>query len=147
MGGGRGSVRGTSAGAVSGPATPGAWAGGLGRVLLDALPAMTVIVDDQGVIAAANEAWRRFGRENGAGPAVAEGVGLDYFAICRDGAMAGCPRSPRAPAGIARVLPREMTNLTPDHPRHRFGDPPWFLLAAPPPQWGGAGIARSAITP
>ena len=91
-------MRGTSAGAVSGPATPGAWAGGLGRVLLDALPAMTVIVDDHGVIAAANEAWRRFGRENGAGPAVAEGVGLDYFAICRDGTLAGCPRSPRAQA-------------------------------------------------
>jgi len=66
MGGGRGPLRGAPTGAVADPAAPGAWAGGLGRVLLDALPAMTVIVDDRGVIAAANEAWRRFGRENGA---------------------------------------------------------------------------------
>ena len=65
-------------------ATPGAWTGGSGRHLLDALPAMTVIVDEEGTILTANEAWRRFGRENGAGPAVAEGVGRDYFVICRD---------------------------------------------------------------
>ena len=60
-------------------ATPGAWTGGAGRHLLDALPAMTVVLDEAGVIVTANEAWRRFGRENGAGPAVAEGVGQDYF--------------------------------------------------------------------
>ena len=72
---GPGAVRLTSAGAVAGPATPGAWTGGPGRLLLDALPAMIVIVDERGDVAAANEAWRRFGRENGAGPAVAEGVG------------------------------------------------------------------------
>src|SRR5260370_10861510 len=124
MGGGRGPLRGTSTGAVADPAAAGAWAGGLGRVLLDARPAMTVIVDYQGVIAAANEAWRRFGRENGAGPAVAEGVGLDYFAICRDGAMAGCPRSPRAPAGIARPLPPDAIILHPPHPSHPPYAPP-----------------------
>ena len=84
MGGGRDRSA-ARAGAAADPATPGAWTGGLGRVLLDSLPAMTVIVDERGVVAAANEAWRRFGRENGAGPAVAEGVGQDYFAVCRDG--------------------------------------------------------------
>jgi PAS domain S-box-containing protein len=146
MGGGRGPLRGTSTGAVADPATPGAWAGGLGRVLLDALPAMTVIVDDRGVIAAANEAWRRFGRENGAGPAVAEGVGLDYFAICRDGAMAGCPRSPRAPAGIARVLRRELTIFTLDYASHGSDDPRWFMLTVTPLEGGGAVIAHSDIT-
>src|SRR5258705_10176673 len=146
MGGGRGSVRGTSAGAVSGPATPGAWAGGLGRVLLDALLAMTVIVDDHGVIAAGNEAWRRFGRENGAGPAVAEGVGLDYFAICRDGTLAGCPRSPRAQAGVARVLRRELPIFTLDYASHSSDDPRWFMLTVTPLEGGAAVIAHSDIT-
>src|SRR5260370_19461561 len=135
MGGGRGSVRGTSAGAVSGPATPGAWAGGQGRVLLDALPAMTVIVDDHGVIAAAN-------RENGAGPAVAEGVGLDYFAICRDGTLAGCPRRPRAPAGFARVAPRGAPSFTLGHPSPHPHDPRGCALPGAPRAAGPAGSAH-----
>ena len=66
---------------------PAVWTSGPGRLLLDALPAMTVIVDHRGDIVAANEAWRRFGRENGARPAVAEGVGQNYFEICRDAAL------------------------------------------------------------
>ena len=146
MGGGRGPLRGASPGAVADPAAPGAWAGGLGRVLLDALPAMTVIVDDRGVVAAANEAWRRFGRENGAGPAVAEGVGLDYFAICRDGTMAGCPRSPRAQAGIARVLRRELPIFSLDYASHGSDDPRSFMLTVTPLEGGGAVIAHSDIT-
>jgi len=94
--------------AQAGVATPAAWTGGPGRLLLDSLPAMTVIVDERGDIAAANEAWRRFGRENGAGPAVAEGVGQNYFTICGATAMAGCPQDDRAVAGIKRVLRGEL---------------------------------------
>jgi hypothetical protein len=92
--GGRGPLGVAPAGAATDTSAPGAWIGGPGRILLDALPAMTVIVNERGIIAAANEAWRRFGRENGAGPAVAEGVGQDDFAVCREGRMAGCPRAP-----------------------------------------------------
>ena len=146
MGGGRGPLRGTLAGVASDPATPGAWSGGLGRVLLDSLPAMIVIVDDRGVIVAANEAWRRFGRENGAGPAIAEGVGLDYFAVCRDGTMAGGPRGPRALAGIDRVLRRELPIFTLDYPSHGSDDPRWFMLTVTPLEGGGAVIAHSDIT-
>ncbi len=127
-------------------ATPGAWTGGSGRHLLDALPAMTVIVDEQGTIVTANEAWRRFGRENGAGPAVAEGVGRDYFSICRDGAMAGCPRGSRAFAGIARVLRRELPIFTLDYASRDSDDPRWFTLTATPLQGGGAVIAHSEVT-
>jgi PAS domain S-box-containing protein len=107
---------------------------------------MTVIVDHRGVVAAANEAWRRFGRENGAGPAVAEGVGLDYFTVCRDGAMAGCPRSPRAQAGIARVLRRELPIFTLAYASHGSDDPRWFMLTVTPLEGGGAVIAHSDIT-
>ena len=105
--GARPSLHMAPAGDAAGATIPGAWTGGLARVLLDALPAMTVVVDDGGLIVAANEAWRRFGRENGAGPAVAEGVGQDYFALCCEGAMAGCPQGARAQAGIIRVLRRD----------------------------------------
>src|SRR5215469_18824136 len=120
-------------GLLAGPpaaAAPAAWTGGLARVLLDSLPAMTAILDDAGCIVAANEAWRRFGRENGAGPAVAEGVGQSYFAICRDGAMAGCPRDERAETGVRRVLRGELPIFTCDYASEGLPEQCWFMLAA-----------------
>jgi PAS domain S-box-containing protein len=144
--GARPSLHMAPAGDAAGAAIPGAWTGGLARVLLDALPAMTVVVDDQGLIAAANEAWRRFGRENGAGPAVAEGVGQDYFALCREGAMAGCPQGPRAQAGITRVLRRELPIFTCDYAGHGSDDTRWFTLTVTPLDGGGAVIVHADIT-
>lgn len=106
--------------------TPAAWTGGPGRLLLDALPALTVIVDHRGDIVAANEAWRRFGRENGARPAVAEGVGQNYFEICRDAALVGCPPGTRAAAGITRVLRRELPIFTLDYACRGEDEQRWF---------------------
>ncbi len=144
--GGLGPLRAAPAVPAPNASTPGAWTGGPGRVLLDALPAMTVIVDDRGIIAAANEAWRRFGRENGAGPVVAEGVGQDYFAVCREGRMAGCPQGARAEAGIARVLRRELPIFTLDYAGHGADDSRWFTLTVTPLEGGGVVIAHSDIT-
>jgi PAS domain S-box-containing protein len=125
--------------------TPPAWTGGPGRLLLDALPAMTVIVDHRGDIVAANEAWRRFGRENGARPAVAEGVGQNYFAICRDVALVGCPPGTRAAAGITRVLRRELPTFTLDYASHGEGEQRWFMLTVTPLE-SGAVIAHTDIS-
>ncbi len=123
-----------------------AWTGGLARLLLDSLPAMTAILDDGGCIVAANEAWRRFGRENGAGPAVAEGVGQSYFAICRDGAMAGCPRDERAETGVRRVLRGELPIFTCDYASEGLPEQCWFMLTATPLAGGGAVVTQTDIT-
>ena len=125
--------------------TPAGWTGGSGRLLLDALPAMTVIVDHQGDIVAANEAWRRFGRENGARPAVAEGVGQNYFEICRRAALIGCPPGTKAAAGITRVLRRELPIFTLDYACHGEDAQRWFMLTVTPLE-GGAVITHTDIT-
>jgi PAS domain S-box-containing protein len=132
--------------AWDGAATPAAWTGGPARQLLDSLPAMTVIVDERGDIAAANEAWRRFGRENGAGPAVAEGVGQNYFTICGATTMAGCPQDARAVAGIKRVLRGELPIFTLDYAGQGPAARRWFMLTATPLDGGGAVIAHTDIT-
>jgi len=148
-GAGRGNVRLVSAAApgLTAPevVTPAAWTGGPGRLLLDALSAMTVIVDHRGDIVAANEAWRRFGRENGARPAVAEGVGQNYFEICRDAALVGCPSGTRAAAGITRVLRRELPIFTLDYACHGEDEQRWFMLTVTPLE-SGAVIAHTDIT-
>ncbi|MGH7374162.1 MAG: PAS domain S-box protein [Candidatus Rokuibacteriota bacterium] len=143
---GKGALRLVHPDARAGVATPAAWTGGPGRLLLDSLPAMTVIVDERGDIAAANEAWRRFGRENGAGPAVAEGVGQNYFTICGATAMAGCPPDARAVAGIKRVLRGELPFFTLDYAGRGPADRRWFMLTVTPLDGGGAVIAQTDIT-
>jgi PAS domain S-box-containing protein len=127
-------------------AAPAAWTGGLARLLLDSLPAMTAILDERGCIVAANEAWRRFGRENGAGPTVAEGVGQSYLAICRDGAMAGCPRDERAETGVRRVLRGELPIFTCDYASEGLPEQRWFMLTATPLAGGGAVVTQTDIT-
>src|SRR6266852_3067705 len=98
-----------------------------------------------GDIVAANEAWRRFGRENGARPAVAEGVGQNYFEICRAAALVGCPPGPRAAAGITRVLRRELPIFTLDYACHGEDEQRWFMLTVTPLE-SGAVIAHTDIT-
>jgi len=142
----KGALRRVHPDARAGVATPAAWTGGPGRFLLDSLPAMTVIVDERGDVAAANEAWRRFGRENGAGPAVAEGVGQNYFAICGDAVMAGCPPDARAVAGIKRVLRGELPVFTLDYAGQGSVAERWFMLTVTPLDGGGAVIAHTDIT-
>ena len=142
----KGALRRVHPDARAGVATPAAWTGGPGRLLLDSLPAMTVIVDERGDVAAANEAWRRFGRENGAGPAVAEGVGQNYFAICGDAVMAGCPPDARAVAGIKRVLRGELPVFTLDYAGQGSAAERWFMLTVTPLDGGGAVIAHTDIT-
>jgi len=145
----RGNVRlvSTAAPGLTAPevVTPAAWTGGPGRLLLDALPAMTVIVDHRGDIVAANEAWRRFGRENRAQPAVAEGVGQNYFEICREAALVGCPPGTRAAAGITRVLRRELPIFTLDYACHGEDEQRWLMLTVTPLE-SGAVIAHTDIT-
>ncbi|HEY7653804.1 MAG TPA: PAS domain S-box protein [Methylomirabilota bacterium] len=143
---GRGALRLMHPDGPTGVATPAAWTGGPGRRLLDSLPAMTVIVDERGDIVAANEAWRRFGRENGAGPAVAEGVGQNYFTLCGATAMAGCPQDARAGAGIKRVLRGELPIFTLDYAGQGPADRHWFMLTVTPLDAGGAVIAQTDIT-
>ncbi|HXA95835.1 MAG TPA: PAS domain S-box protein [Candidatus Dormibacteraeota bacterium] len=130
---------------AAGTATPAAWTGGPGRLLLDALPALTVIVDARGDVVAANEAWRRFGRENGAGPAVAEGVGQNYLALCQARAMAGLPEDPRVAAGVQRVLRGELGIFTLEYACQGHSEPRWFMLTVTPLDGGGV-IAHADIT-
>ncbi|MDE2147280.1 MAG: CHASE domain-containing protein, partial [Burkholderiales bacterium] len=49
--------------------------------VLDSLSAHVVVLDREGVIVAANEAWRQFGRDNGLGGETSYQVGTSYLAV------------------------------------------------------------------
>jgi hypothetical protein len=55
-------------------------------------------------------------------------VGQNYFAICGDAVMAGCPPDVRAVAGIKRVLRGELPVFTLDYAGQGSAVERWFML-------------------
>jgi PAS domain-containing protein len=78
----------------------------LGRALLDALTDPTAVLDAQGRIVAANQAWVRFAATDLTGLALAE-VGQSYPAACEAAAAAGYDGLEPAAKGVRAVLAGE----------------------------------------
>ncbi|MDF2744761.1 MAG: multi-sensor signal transduction histidine kinase [Actinomycetia bacterium] len=101
----------------------------LGRALLDALTDPTSVLDAQGRIVAANQAWVRFAAKDLAGLALAE-VGRSYPAACAAAAAAGYDGLEPAARGVRAVLGGEVSLF-----RCRYQAP------------GGAGPCEVTVTP
>ena len=69
--------------------------------VLDSITEHIAVLDEHGVILAVNEAWRRFGRENGGGAAVVDTVGVNYLAAWST--PAGTPLDGEAEAMLAGI--------------------------------------------
>jgi len=80
--------------------------------IMDSLQHTIAVLDGQGRVIRVNEAWKAFARDNGADPALAEGVGVDYFETCRR-ASGQDPVAAAALAGMQAVLDG-------DRERHRL---------------------------
>ena len=109
------------------------------QALLDALPAHVAVLDAAGRIVAVNEAWRRFGLDNGATPEVIAGVGVDYLGACLEDSA----------AGIVAVLAGCEDHFTLEYPCHSPARQRWFLFsvrALRGDEVGGAVVAHIDIT-
>ena len=96
---------------------------------IDALSAHLAVVDGEGAIVAVNEAWRRFGEENGAARSY---LGESYTGVCArvrggDGDMAR-----RTAEGIRAVLAGETDFFTLQYPCHTPRERLWFQLRVTP---------------
>lgn len=102
--------------------------------VLDALPAQIALLDADGVIIAVNEAWRRFGRDNG-NPDPLHGVGSSYLAACEP--MPGDPGAPDFARGIRAVLDGRVDSFRAEYPCHAPFEARWFRLQVVPVQLSG----------
>jgi PAS domain S-box-containing protein len=81
--------------------------GAFARAALDALPALTAVLDAQGHIRTVNTPWRNAAHERNAGAValgVGSGVGVDYLAVCERAARAGDASAAAALEGLRSVL-------------------------------------------
>jgi diguanylate cyclase (GGDEF)-like protein/PAS domain S-box-containing protein len=99
--------------------------------ILNALPANVILLDPNGVIVSANDAWRRLADSNLLGNA-AYGVGLNYLTLC-DRAWGAEAASARAVAkGIRRVLCGELKRFSNEYCCDTPAGRVWFLLTVTP---------------
>ncbi len=118
--------------------------GDLGRAVLDSLPVHIAVLDRDGAIIAANDAWTRFARDNGALAMLSTGVGANYRDVCRQAADAGSDDAKAVLDGMQAVLDGQIQQFTREYPCHSPDEDRWFVMSvtALPGQAGGAVVAH-----
>ncbi len=71
---------------------------------LDALAAHVALLDEHGVIRAANQHWRQFAATTASGPESGSGVGTNYLEACRRARRRGAVGAVAAVAAVERAL-------------------------------------------
>ena len=102
----------------------------LASAAFDVLPSEAAVLDSGGVILLVNEAWRRFGRDNGAGAAC--GVGIDYLRTCDRAAASGDDVAGAVAAALTAVLAGHAPEAALDYPCHSPSEQRWFHMTVRP---------------
>ena len=112
---------------------------GFVRNVLNSLSAHVAVLDENGVIVAVNESWRRFAAENGGRERQCL-PGASYFAVCdsvQDETAAAAVR------GIRAVLSGAVTDFSLEYPCHSPGELRWFHLKVVPLSGGSKGVVTT----
>jgi diguanylate cyclase (GGDEF)-like protein/PAS domain S-box-containing protein len=99
--------------------------------ILDALPANIVLLDADGIIVAANQAWREFGDRN----ALSDpnySIGRNYLSLCDAVVGASAPEAARIASGIRSVLHAAARSFSCEYPCESGSETLWFLLTVTP---------------
>jgi diguanylate cyclase (GGDEF)-like protein/PAS domain S-box-containing protein len=99
--------------------------------ILNALPAHIVLLDMQGLIASANDSWRRLACGN-ALQGAAFGIGLNYLDVCDAARGDDAPDAHRVAAGIRAVLSGEAKRFAIEYACDTSKERRWFLLTVAP---------------
>ncbi|EJN58217.1 bacterio-opsin activator domain-containing protein [Halogranum rubrum] len=92
----------------------------------DALPTQVAILNTDAEIVYTNQAWRRFGDENGIqGPA--HTLGVNYLQVCKS---SDDDDAQTAVAGIERVLREDQDEFSFEYPCHGPDEQRWFTMRA-----------------
>ena len=104
------------------------------RAILDSLPAHIVVLDKNGAIITTNEAWQRFGRENGVNDPQHIINGVNYLEICRQATGPYSEGSLITYHGLTSVLSGQVTQFDQEYPCPSPKQERWFILRAVPLQ-------------
>ena len=106
-------------------------AAGFAAAVLDSLVDCIVVLDLDGVIVWANEAWRQFAITNELGPEITLGIGVNYVELCRtasDSSPVGL--SPPLLSGLEAVLAGSSPRFESEFTTTALPASQWFLVTA-----------------
>ncbi len=122
-------------------------------VILNSMAAHIAVLDQQGVIRAVNEPWRRFTQENGIEPGLSAPhthIGVNYLAVVRHAIGSASPdHAEEASRGIQAVLDGRLPAYTTEYPCHSPDQKRWFTMSVMPlglVQQEGVVITHTDIT-
>ncbi len=119
------------------------------RAVLDSLHKHIALLDARGTIVSVNRAWRDFGVANGATPAEADPVGINYLEAAQaPGQAPNDTYAAAARAGISGVLAGTAPGFELEYPCHGPAEERWFLMRVSPlvGPHGGAVVTHETIT-
>ncbi len=100
------------------------------RATVDALPTHIAILNEQGIVLDANEAWRRFPAAAAAGRvgiAARTPETLNYLAVCEEAGGRGCAASAAFAVAIRAVVRGGQNEFRIEYAAHAEGDRRWFV--------------------
>ena len=104
----------------------------LSHLMIDSLPSSIAVLDEAGDIIRVNQSWRNFAAANDGTDWVREGVGRNYFEVCRQAADSGDASAAQALAGMQQVMFGERPSFSMEYPCHAPGEQRWFFLQVTP---------------
>lgn len=96
--------------------------------VLNSLSSHLAVIDKSGTIITVNEAWTRFGVENGATIFQRTGVGSNYFEVCEEALKEGVSDAETVLLGIKVVMNGDSESFYYEYPCHSPTEKRWFAL-------------------
>jgi PAS domain S-box-containing protein len=120
----------------------------LNRAILGSLKAQLAVLNRDGYIIAANEAWYNFAEDNGDPPLHSIGIGANYLEVGRKAAQMGDQQSLEMTVGIEAVMSGQLPSFLYEYACTSPKEKRWFLMHVTPlkNQEGGVVIAHENVT-
>jgi diguanylate cyclase (GGDEF)-like protein/PAS domain S-box-containing protein len=99
--------------------------------ILDSLTSQIAVLDENGVIVAVNEAWRKFARENDS-PESTDYLGINYLSVCQSAMRQGDTVADQVDLGIRAVLNGTRSQFTTEYPCASPAQQLWFSITVVP---------------
>ena len=99
--------------------------------ILNSLSSHIAVIDENGKIAAVNEAWNNFYKSNlNSTKDVNTGIGANYFEVCQRAIQDGDASAQIVLDGLIAVLHKEQPVFYFEYPCHTISDQRWFAMRA-----------------
>lgn len=96
--------------------------------VLNSLSSHLAVIDKNGNIITVNDAWTRFGIENGVGIIQKTGVGGNYFTVYEEAIKSGVEDALIVLNGLKAVMSGEQESFYHEYPCHAISEKRWFGL-------------------